>query len=51
MVPCTFLLDRNRNRHVAYFNWNDKASEWVLLPLPLWLLDFAFFGKIYFVNS
>jgi hypothetical protein len=24
------LLDRNGNRHVAYFNWNDKASEWVL---------------------
>ena len=30
MMSCTILLDRNRNRRVAYFNWNDKASEWVL---------------------
>lgn len=28
MIFCIILLDDNRNRHVAYFNWNGK--RWVL---------------------
>ncbi|MDP2709034.1 MAG: hypothetical protein Q8O93_03245 [bacterium] len=28
MIFCTILLNDNRNRKVAYFNWNDK--QWVL---------------------
>lgn len=30
MVFCTFLLDDNRNRNVAYFYWDDKSQRWVL---------------------
>lgn len=27
---CIILLDDNRNRNVAYFNWNEKSQRWVL---------------------
>ena len=30
MVLCTFLLDDNRNRNVAYFYWDEKSRQWVL---------------------